>query len=88
MVYIHYFYDYVLSKSQQSSFLITAYEPIEVKKKSINWNDYFGLDRRKKTGPGDGGRRFFKDHTHFLKRKDTQELNEEEDANDEVRPKV
>lgn len=29
--------------------VVTKTEPLEIKKKSVNWSDYFGLDRRKKS---------------------------------------
>jgi hypothetical protein len=40
--------------AEQAGTVSQAETPLDIKKKSINWSDYFGIDRRrKKTGPND-----------------------------------
>lgn len=39
-------------------------EPLDIKKKSINWSDYFGLDRRKKSGNNDMDKEWLMERYH------------------------
>lgn len=44
--------------------VISKAEPLDIKKKSIDWSDYFGLDRRKKSGNGDLDKEWLMERYH------------------------
>ncbi|CAH1405672.1 unnamed protein product [Nezara viridula] len=71
----------------------SSLKPLEVKKKSINWSDYFGIDRRKKSADSEINnewlaRKYLEKYGYFDKDKDQMSMENQKKRPDDVDNKM